>query len=131
MWASERTEKKLQEIGKEDRRYSIISGHISSQFLHDLIICLMTIAQNTADISDYLGEMQGYDLSDDVKSMTPKEFEQGMPELTNDEAVTILECMAIDMTGTLASMSKNNSTADLLTQRLAAINMAQDALRDK
>lgn len=44
-------------------------------------------------------------------------------------AIKVLECMAIDLTGGLAGLSKTNSMADVLEQRIEAINCAQEALR--
>lgn len=49
--------------------------------------------------------------------------------MTNKEASQILELMAIDMTGAMAGLQKNNPMADVLSQRIKAINRAQDALR--
>lgn len=49
--------------------------------------------------------------------------------MTNKDASQILELMAIDMTGALAGLKKNNPMADVLFQRIEAINRAQDALR--
>ena len=44
-------------------------------------------------------------------------------------AIKVLECMAIDLTCGLAGLSKTNSMADVLEQRIEAINCAQEALR--
>ena len=44
-------------------------------------------------------------------------------------AIKVLECMAIDLTGGLAGLSKTSPLADVLEQRIAAINCAQEALR--
>lgn len=49
--------------------------------------------------------------------------------MTTTDADRILECMAIDMTGALAGLSQKNSMADLLSQRIDAINVARSALR--
>jgi len=51
--------------------------------------------------------------------------------MTNKEAICILECMAIDMTGAIADMSKHNPMEDVIVQRIEAINMAQAALKNK
>ena len=45
------------------------------------------------------------------------------------KAIAVLECMAIDLTGALASTAKTNPMADVLEQRLEAIDTAQAALR--
>ena len=47
------------------------------------------------------------------------------------DAVKVLECMAIDMMGALAGLSKKEPLADVLCQRIEAINLAQSALREK
>ena len=47
------------------------------------------------------------------------------------DAVKVLECMAIDMVGALAGLSKKEPLADVLCQRIEAINLAQSALREK
>lgn len=44
-------------------------------------------------------------------------------------AIGVLECMAIDLTGGLAGLFKTNPMADVLEQRIEAINCAQEALR--
>lgn len=46
--------------------------------------------------------------------------------MTREEANRILECMAIDLTGALSRAKE--PMADVLLQRLEAINVAQDAL---
>lgn len=48
--------------------------------------------------------------------------------MTNDAAFSILENMAIDMTGALAGLSKKDPMCDVIQQRIEAINMAQIAL---
>ena len=48
--------------------------------------------------------------------------------MTNEEAYYILELMAIDMTGAMAGLSKNNPMFDVLSQRIEAIDRAQEAL---
>ncbi len=47
------------------------------------------------------------------------------------EAISILECMAINMTGAIADMSQANPMYDVICQRLDAIDLAQEALREK
>lgn len=47
------------------------------------------------------------------------------------KAIAVLECMAIDITGALAEMSKENTMAEVLQQRLEAIDTAQAALREQ
>ena len=49
--------------------------------------------------------------------------------MTTKEAIGVLECMAVDMTGAMAGLSERNPMTDVLRQRLDAINAAQDALR--
>lgn len=49
--------------------------------------------------------------------------------MTNDEAIRVLELMAIDMTGALAGLPKKNPMFDVLAQRIKAIDCAQNALR--
>ena len=50
-------------------------------------------------------------------------------DMTRTRAISILECMATDMVGALASLSETNPLADVLSQRIEAINVAQNALR--
>lgn len=49
--------------------------------------------------------------------------------MSNIEAHGILECMVIDMTGALASMRESDPMACLLEQRIEAINLAKEALK--
>ena len=49
--------------------------------------------------------------------------------MSNTEAIMILECMATDMVGALAGLKKTNPLADVLQQRIEAIDLAQEALR--
>lgn len=49
--------------------------------------------------------------------------------MTVGEAISILECMAIDMTGALQDIPQKSSIFDLVKQRIEAINKAQCALR--
>ena len=51
--------------------------------------------------------------------------------MTKKEAISVLECMAIDMTGGIADMSKRSPMYDVIKQRLDAIDVAQTALREK
>lgn len=48
--------------------------------------------------------------------------------MTNKEVIHVLEIMAIDLTGTMAGLSKNNPMFDVLSQRIEAIDRAQEAL---
>ena len=50
-------------------------------------------------------------------------------DMTRTQAISILECMATDMVGALASLSETNPLADVLSQRIEAINLAQKSLR--
>jgi hypothetical protein len=53
-------------------------------------------------------------------------------DFTNSDrkfAIKVLECMAIDITGGLAGLSKTNPMVDVLEQRIEAVNCAQEALR--
>lgn len=47
------------------------------------------------------------------------------------QAISILECMAIDLTGCIGGLSKKNPLEDVCRQRIEAINTAQSALREK
>ena len=47
------------------------------------------------------------------------------------KAIAVLECMAIDLTGALAEMAEENPMAEVLKQRLEAIDTAQAALREQ
>lgn len=49
--------------------------------------------------------------------------------MTNKEAISILECMAIDMTGALMDANDDRNPG-VLMQQLEAIDLAQRALRD-
>lgn len=51
--------------------------------------------------------------------------------MTKQEAISVLECMAIDMVGAIADISKSNPMDDIIRQRIKAIDIAQEALRDK
>lgn len=48
-----------------------------------------------------------------------------------ERAISILELMAIDLTGILGGLSETNPLCDVVKQRIAAIDAAQDALREK
>lgn len=48
-----------------------------------------------------------------------------------ERAISILELMAIDLTGTLGGLSETNPLCDVVKQRIEAIDAAQDALREK
>ena len=47
------------------------------------------------------------------------------------KAIAVLECMAIDLTGSLAGLKEPNPMTDVLNQRLDAIDVAQEALREQ
>lgn len=49
--------------------------------------------------------------------------------MTTIEAISVLECIAIDYTGLLVGLSKTDPMNDVLEQRIKAIDMAQEALR--
>ncbi len=51
--------------------------------------------------------------------------------MTDRQAISVLECMAIDMTGALGEMSEDDSAADAIRRRLDAINAAQTSLQTK
>lgn len=50
--------------------------------------------------------------------------------MTSKEAISILECMAIDIVGALMNSNMTNSKQAALMQKIDAINLAQKALRD-
>ena len=50
--------------------------------------------------------------------------------MTNKKAISILECMAIDITGALMDADMTSSKRTVLMQKLDAINLAQRALWD-
>lgn len=50
--------------------------------------------------------------------------------MSNAEAIRILECMAIDMTGALMESDKDSPKQAVLMQKINAINLTQKALRD-
>ena len=47
------------------------------------------------------------------------------------KAIAVLECMAIDLIGSLAGLKEANPMTDVLNQRLDAIDVAQEALRER
>ncbi len=47
------------------------------------------------------------------------------------KAIAVLERMAIDLTGSLAGLKEPNPMTDVLNQRLDAIDVAQEALREQ
>ena len=49
--------------------------------------------------------------------------------MTNKEAITVLECMAIDCMAAWTGLTETNPMYDVLNQRIEAIDMAQEALR--
>ena len=49
--------------------------------------------------------------------------------LTNKEAITVLECMAIDCMAAWTGLTETSPMNDVLNQRIEAIDMAQEALR--
>ena len=51
--------------------------------------------------------------------------------MTREQAISVLECMAIDLTGCIGGLSKKNPLEDVCRQRIEAINTAQSALREK
>ena len=50
-------------------------------------------------------------------------------EITPQAAICILEIMATDMVGALAELKASDPMYDVLAQRVAAIDLAQEALR--
>lgn len=52
-------------------------------------------------------------------------------QLTRAKAIAVLECMAIDLTGALATLKETDPMTDVLRQRLEAIDTAQAALREQ
>lgn len=49
--------------------------------------------------------------------------------MTREGAISVLECMAVDLTGCMGGLSKKDPLEDVCRQRLEAINTAQSALR--
>lgn len=52
-------------------------------------------------------------------------------DIGNLQAISILECMAIDMTDALQDLPESNPMYDVLVQRIEAINYAQKVLRNQ
>lgn len=48
--------------------------------------------------------------------------------MTREQAISVLECMAVDLTGCMGGLSKKDPLEDVCRQRLEAINTAQSAL---
>lgn len=48
--------------------------------------------------------------------------------MTHEEAIKVLECMAVDLTGCLGGLSKKNPLEDVCRQRLEAINTVLSVL---
>lgn len=51
--------------------------------------------------------------------------------MTDKDAICVLACIAIDLTGCLAGLSSNEPMADVLKQRINAINAAQVAIQER
>lgn len=49
--------------------------------------------------------------------------------MDNTEAIRVLECMAIDLTGELMTTNKDSMKYTVLMKKLDAINLAQRALQ--
>lgn len=49
--------------------------------------------------------------------------------MTREQAISVLECMAVDLTGCMGGLSKKDPLEDVCRQRLEAINTAQSSLR--
>ncbi len=49
--------------------------------------------------------------------------------MTNEEAVKVLESIAVNLTGSLGELTENPSMAEFLERKIEAINTAQAALR--
>lgn len=52
-------------------------------------------------------------------------------KIGNLQAINILECLAIDMSDAMKDLSKMNPMYDVLAQRIEAIKLAQQALRNQ
>lgn len=50
--------------------------------------------------------------------------------MNNTEAIRILECMAIDMTGALMESNKDSPKQAVLMQKLNAIDLAKKSLQE-
>ena len=51
--------------------------------------------------------------------------------MTEQEAIEVLEIQAIDLTGLISGMRKENPLVDVVQQRLDAIDLAQQALKER
>ena len=51
--------------------------------------------------------------------------------MTTKEAMAVLEIQAIDLTGLISGMRKENPLYDVVQQRLDAIDLAQQALKER
>ena len=51
--------------------------------------------------------------------------------MTEKEALAVLEIQAIDLTGLISGMRKENPLVDVVQQRLDAIDLAQRALKER
>ena len=51
--------------------------------------------------------------------------------MTEQEAIEVLEIQAIDLTGLISGMRKENPLVDVVQQRLSAIDLAQKALKER
>lgn len=51
--------------------------------------------------------------------------------MTEQEAIEVLEIQAIDLTGLISGMRKENPLVDVVQQRLSAIDLAQRALKER
>lgn len=51
--------------------------------------------------------------------------------MTEKEALAVLEIQAIDLTGLIGGMRKENPLYDVVQQRLDAIDLAQQALKER
>ena len=51
--------------------------------------------------------------------------------MTEQEAIEVLEIQAIDLTGLISGMRKENPLVDVVQQRLDAIDLAQQVLKER
>lgn len=51
--------------------------------------------------------------------------------MTEQETILVLELQAIDLTGLISGMRKENPLVDVVQQRLDAIDLAQQALKER
>ena len=70
-----------------------------------------------------------------VKSLSMRGFDMTtyteLNQFDRAKAIAVLECMAIDLTGALAGIKETNPMADVLEQRIEAIDTAQAVLREQ